>query len=164
MPSPRASSGDFTRSVGGLPQDYAEAMKWYLKAADQGDVYAQYELGIMYAEGNGGPLPRTADAQTYPSSRLGSPTTTRFIRTRLSDIVRPASSSKLAEVRDRVRSFGGYIRMDMPEWMQENCKLLVLTSSFKGENTTMSFPLNCNVARAAFGFCRFSPKEKIAFG
>ena len=45
--------------------------------------------------------------------------------------------------------------------MQENCKLLVLTSSFKGENTTMSFPLNCNVARAAFGFCRFSPKEKI---
>ena len=25
----------------------------------------------------------------------------------------------------------------------------------------MSFPLNCNVARAAFGFCRFSPKEKI---
>jgi hypothetical protein len=82
----------------------------------------------------GSPLPRTADAQTYPSSRLGSPTTTRFIRTRLSDIVRPASSSKLAEVRNRVRSFGGYIHMDIPEWMQENCKLLVLTSSFKGEN------------------------------
>jgi putative transposase len=41
------------------------------------------------------------------SYRLGSHTTTRFTRTRLSDIVRPASSSKLAEVRDRVRSFGG---------------------------------------------------------
>jgi hypothetical protein len=78
-------------------------------------------------------------------------TASRFIRTRLSDIVRPASSSKLAEVRDRVPSFGGYNSMDMPEWMQENCKLLVLTSSFKGENTTMSFPLNCNVVRAAFG-------------
>src|SRR5215469_10861366 len=121
MPSPRASSGGFTRSVGGLPQDYAEAMKWYLKAADQGDVYAQYELEIMYAEGNGGPLPRTADAQTYPSSRLGSPTTTRFIRTRLSDIVRPASSSKLAEVRDRVRSFGGYIHWTCPN----GCKRIV---------------------------------------
>jgi len=48
-------------------------------------------------------------------------------------------------------SWEGYNSMDIPEWMQENCKLLVLTSSFKGENTTMSFPLNCNVVRAAFG-------------
>jgi hypothetical protein len=35
-------------------------------------------------------------------------TTTRFTRTRLSDIVHPASSSQLAELPDRVRSFGGY--------------------------------------------------------
>src|SRR5262249_27610083 len=42
------------------------------------------------------------------SSQLGSITTTRFTRTRHSDIVHPVSSSQLTEARDRVRSFGGY--------------------------------------------------------
>src|SRR5262245_44366858 len=37
-------------------------------------------------------------------------TTTRFTRTRHSDIVHPVSSSQLAEARDRVRSVGGYNR------------------------------------------------------
>jgi len=41
------------------------------------------------------------------SCHRGSPTTTRFTRTRLSDIVHPVSSSQLAEIPDRVRSFGG---------------------------------------------------------
>src|SRR5215468_2628971 len=42
------------------------------------------------------------------SSQLGLITTTRFTRTRHSDIVHPVSLSQLAEARDRVRSFGGY--------------------------------------------------------
>jgi hypothetical protein len=37
----------------------------------------------------------------------GSPTT-RFTCTKHSDIVRPASSSRLTQVSDRVRSFGDY--------------------------------------------------------
>src|SRR5262245_58689274 len=41
---------------------------------------------------------------SYPP---GSPTTTRFTRTRPSDIVRPASSSQLAEVTDRARVIRG---------------------------------------------------------
>ena len=36
----------------------------------------------------------------------------QFARTKLSDIVRPASSSQLVEVPDRVRSFGGYNMVD----------------------------------------------------
>src|SRR5947207_15992077 len=44
------------------------------------------------------------------SCQLGSPTTTRFTRTRLSDIVHPVSSSQLTQDPDRVRSFGGYDR------------------------------------------------------
>lgn len=32
----------------GVPQDNAEAVKWYRKAADQGHVQAQYKLGMMY--------------------------------------------------------------------------------------------------------------------
>src|SRR5215510_8975731 len=42
------------------------------------------------------------------SYQLGLITTTRFTPTRHSDIVHPVSSSQLTEVRDRVRSFGGY--------------------------------------------------------
>lgn len=36
-----------------LSKDYAEAVKWYRKAADQNHAQAQYSLGRCYAEGNG---------------------------------------------------------------------------------------------------------------
>jgi TPR repeat protein len=39
----------------GVPQDYAEAAKWYRRAAEQGNVYAQSILGAMYANGQGFP-------------------------------------------------------------------------------------------------------------
>ena len=39
----------------GVPQDYAEAVKWYRRAAEQGDAYAQNNLGLMYANGKGVP-------------------------------------------------------------------------------------------------------------
>ena len=37
----------------GVPQDDAEAVKWYLKAAEQGNVKAQFNLGLMYDDGYG---------------------------------------------------------------------------------------------------------------
>ena len=39
----------------GVPQDYAEAVKWYRLAAEQGDANAQYNLGLMYDNGQGVP-------------------------------------------------------------------------------------------------------------
>jgi TPR repeat protein len=39
----------------GVPQDYAEALKWYRLAAAQGYARAQYRLGYMYANGEGVP-------------------------------------------------------------------------------------------------------------
>ncbi len=36
----------------GVPVDEVEAVKWFRKAAEQGDAKAQYRLGIMYDEGN----------------------------------------------------------------------------------------------------------------
>ena len=38
-----------------MPQDYAEAVRWYKKAADQGDADAQYDLGVAYYNGEGVP-------------------------------------------------------------------------------------------------------------
>ena len=35
----------------GVEQDYAEAIKWYLKAAEQRSAIAQYNLGLMYSRG-----------------------------------------------------------------------------------------------------------------
>ena len=37
----------------GLPQDYAEAMKWFGKAAEQNCQYAQFKIGEMYYKGEG---------------------------------------------------------------------------------------------------------------
>ena len=43
---------DFGR---GVPQDYAEARQWYVKAAAQGDAGAQFNLGVLYDLGHGVP-------------------------------------------------------------------------------------------------------------
>jgi uncharacterized protein len=37
----------------GVPQDSAEAARWYRKAADQGDAISEYILGVLYDEGQG---------------------------------------------------------------------------------------------------------------
>ena len=39
----------------GVPQDYAEAVRWFRLAAEQGYPDAQYALGTMYADGHGVP-------------------------------------------------------------------------------------------------------------
>ncbi len=38
-----------------MPQNFAQAVKWYRLAAEQGHAEAQAILGIMYAEGEGVP-------------------------------------------------------------------------------------------------------------
>ena len=37
----------------GAPQDYAEALRWFLKAADRGHSQAQANAGMLYALGRG---------------------------------------------------------------------------------------------------------------
>ena len=60
----RAEAGDaeaqynlgFRYATGrGVPQDDAEAARWYRLAADQGHVGAQNNLGVSYAKGDGVP-------------------------------------------------------------------------------------------------------------
>jgi uncharacterized protein len=39
----------------GVPQDYVEARRWYLKAAANEDPNAEFNLGVLYARGRGVP-------------------------------------------------------------------------------------------------------------
>jgi len=39
----------------GVPQDSAQAVQWYRKAAEQGYAKAQYHLGLLYRNGDGVP-------------------------------------------------------------------------------------------------------------
>jgi hypothetical protein len=62
----------------GVAQNDTEAVKWYIKAAEQGDRTAQFHLGFMYANNRGVPLDNYAEAvkwfnlateQNYPGAR-----------------------------------------------------------------------------------------------
>ncbi|TAL27573.1 MAG: sel1 repeat family protein [Alphaproteobacteria bacterium] len=39
--------------LGGIKQDYAEALKWYCRSANQGNPFSQYAVGRLYDEGHG---------------------------------------------------------------------------------------------------------------
>ena len=39
----------------GVSQNYGEALKWYRQSASQGNASAQFNLGAMYANGEGVP-------------------------------------------------------------------------------------------------------------
>jgi hypothetical protein len=51
----------------GVPQDDAEAVRWYRRAADQGHADAQFNLGFMYINGRGVPQD---DAKAFRWYRL----------------------------------------------------------------------------------------------
>jgi hypothetical protein len=49
----------------GVPQDYAEAAKWYRRAADRDYTEGQYNLGILYQQGLGVPQDYAEAARLY---------------------------------------------------------------------------------------------------
>ena len=70
----RAAQGDAEAQVNlgvrydtgrGVPQDAAEAMRWYRLAADQGYALGQYNLGVRYATGEGVPQDYTEAVRWY---------------------------------------------------------------------------------------------------
>ena len=54
----------------GVPQDYAEAVKWYQKAAAQGIVKAETSLGLLYAKGLGVPQNRVEAMKWYKKAAI----------------------------------------------------------------------------------------------
>jgi len=66
----------------GVEQDYAEAMRWYRRAAEQGDVDAEYGLGLLYANGWGVPSNIGEAAQWMQrSASAGNPDARDWLKT-----------------------------------------------------------------------------------
>ena len=53
LPKAMVLLGDCHEDGVGVTQDYAEAMKWYRKAADLGDADAMINIGMLYSKGHG---------------------------------------------------------------------------------------------------------------
>ena len=81
-----------------MPQDYAEAERWYQKAADQGNANAQFSLGLMYAKGQ---VVKRDYVEAYmwlnlAAARATGDDQTRFVRER-ELVAKKMSSKKIAE-------------------------------------------------------------------
>ena len=55
IPTAQVSLAFMYENGNGVPQDYAEAMRWYRLAAEQGNAGSQFNLGLMYGTGKGVP-------------------------------------------------------------------------------------------------------------
>ena len=62
----------------GAPQNYAEALKWFRLAANQGDADAQYNLGLMYARSRGVPLDYAEAMQWFQKAAAQDNATAQF--------------------------------------------------------------------------------------
>jgi hypothetical protein len=94
---------------GGVPPDYAEAVKWYRKAANQGDADAQFVLGTLYDEGRGVPQDYVEAHKWYnlaaarlPPSEAGNRDLAVKLRDRMATKMTPA---QLAEAQRLARDW-----------------------------------------------------------
>src|SRR5712671_6404097 len=96
------------------------------------------------------------------SCQLGSPTTTRFTRTRLSDIVHPVSSSQLTQDPDRVRSFGGYNTPQCRVFQNFESVASTTVARRSTEKEAGWSTLWCNKQATVVSECRFCDGHHIA--
>ncbi len=85
------------------PVDYAEAMRLYTFAAETGDGNAQFDLGIMYADGEGVPV-NNAEAYFWISlSVIDDPRENR--QQLLADVAAELNAKEIAALGQRVAAF-----------------------------------------------------------
>ena len=84
----------------GIPQNYAEAQKWFLKAAERGLSKAQFNLGVIYEEGLGG---ASNLAEAYRWYKVASTSDEPDAQKRLADVTRRMSPAQVAKGEELVR-------------------------------------------------------------
>jgi hypothetical protein len=90
-----------------VPKDDVEAVKWYCKAADQGDAEAQFMLGGAYATGSGVPKD---DVEAYAWLNVAAVTNDDAKQVR-SDLEKIMSQSDIARARSRSTELSESIRL-----------------------------------------------------
>jgi hypothetical protein len=97
-----------------LPQDYGKAARWYEMAANQGDGYAQYQIGRAYTRGMGVPIDRVQAykwlslAMQSQSNKTGGKTgkaSKMEIETALNDIVGAMSQQETTKAAQLVKQY-----------------------------------------------------------
>ena len=68
-PTCQVSVGEEYAKGNSVPQDFAEAARWYRKAAEQGDDMGQNLLGDAYSSGDGVPQDSAQAAMWWGKSR-----------------------------------------------------------------------------------------------
>ena len=86
----------------GVPQDYQEAAKWYLKAAEQGNMQAQFYAGRLYEKGQGVPQNDVIALSFYILASAGGEARATTERDRLTVWMSP---DQVAEAQSRAREF-----------------------------------------------------------
>jgi TPR repeat protein len=107
-----------------LPQDYAKAAQWYEMAADQGDSYAQYQIGRAYTRGTGVAIDRvqaykwlTLSMQSLSNAKAGAKTgkASRIeIETALNDIVGAMSQEDIVKAAQLVKQYDNLHKIAQP--------------------------------------------------
>ncbi len=86
----------------GVPEDDAEAVRWYRKAADQGLAQAQHNLGTLYANGEGVPQDHVIALMWLILSRAGGDERAQSL---LASIGRRATGEQIATAQKLAREW-----------------------------------------------------------
>ncbi len=78
----------------GVAEDDVEAVRWYSKAAEQGEAHAQLNLGLMYMRGDGVPKD---DIQAYAWTNLAAAQGIKLARGFRADLSGYMTRAEIAE-------------------------------------------------------------------
>jgi hypothetical protein len=97
----------------GVEKDFKEAVKWYQKAADQGDAKAQNNLGVMYANGQGVEQNYQNYVTAYAWWNIAATNGNQKVKKGLSQLAKKMTPAQIAEAGELVK-----------EMVKKNPKLL----------------------------------------
>jgi len=104
----------------GVPQDDAEAAKWYRMAAEQGVATVQYNLGVMYNNGQGVPQD-SAEAHKWvnlAASRSQGEDLEKFAKTRVA-LAERMTPSQIAEAQRLAREWKAKTWEELKKGLEE---------------------------------------------
>ena len=92
----------------GVPENDAEAVKWYRLAAEQGNATAQYNLGNMYDLGDGVPQSNVSAYVWYSVAATQGHETAKSLRDRVSKMLTPTQLGQAQQIATKCFGHGTF--------------------------------------------------------